>query len=89
MTWLISDLVKLKRTSGLHASANELRHARLQAFRNTNAMAVHARDVGTGPAHAGDKSHLDRVEPCHEGDRNRCPVEAGYSHLPGRTEGWL
>jgi hypothetical protein len=20
----------------------------------------------------------DRVEPCHEGDRNRCPVEAGY-----------
>ena len=23
MTWLISDLVKLKRTSGLHASANE------------------------------------------------------------------
>ena len=57
MTWLISDLVKLKRTSGLHASANELRHARLQAFRNTNAMAVHARDVGTGPAHAGDESH--------------------------------
>ena len=29
----------------VHPSANELRHARLQAFRNTNAMAVHARPV--------------------------------------------
>src|SRR5664279_5194273 len=28
---------------------NELRHARLQAVRNRNAMAVHARDVATGP----------------------------------------
>jgi hypothetical protein len=31
--------------SGLRASANELRHARLQVFRNTNATAVHARPV--------------------------------------------
>src|ERR1700687_3169870 len=34
--------------SGRHPSANELRHPRLQAFRNTNAMAVHARPAPFG-----------------------------------------